>query len=134
MPMPRSTKCGYDRRDLRAFPDTLTYERSIVMYVRERPYEGIPARLYRSIAEIRRDMEIIEEKIRETEKKLSVHSLISGIMESGSRVIDKSVVLTLELVLADAENSLFRLERVRDAMNYLEEELSEVRELVKRYA
>ena len=68
------------------------------MYVRERPYEGIPARLYRSIAEIRRDMEIIEEKIRETEEKLSVHSLISGIMESGNRVIDKSVVLTLEVV------------------------------------
>ncbi len=104
------------------------------MYVRERPYEGIPARLYRSVSEIRRDMEIIEEKIRETEEKLSVHSLISGIMESGSRVIDKSVILTLEIVVADAENSLFRLERLRDAMNYLEEELSEVRELVKRYA
>jgi hypothetical protein len=82
-------------------------------------------------------MSIIENKISEVESKLSVRNLISTIIESVNSekdLIDESTVSTLEAIIEDAERSLFHLERLRAAMNYLEEELSEVRELVKRYA
>ena len=113
------------------------HERSIVMYIRERSGEGIPGRLYRSPSEIKRDMAIIEEKIREVEDKLSVRNLISALMESGDgngRLIDEDTISTLETIMDNAERSLFHLERLRDGINYLEEELSEVRWLMKKNA
>jgi len=111
------------------------YERSIVMYIRQRPGEGIPGRLYRSPLEIKKDMAIIEEKIRETEAKLSVRNMISSLLESnenGEKIIDEDTVATMESIIENAERSLFHLERLRDGINYLEEELSEVRWLMKR--
>ena len=117
---------------LGTYPDlTSGYERSIVMYIRERAYEGIPGRLYRSTEEISRDIRIIEEKIRETEAKLSVHSIIDGLMESRDKMIDESILENLSSIIGNAERSLFHLERLREGMNYLEEELSEVRWLLK---
>ncbi len=107
------------------------------MYIRQRPEEGIPGRLYRSPLEIKRDMAIIEEKIRETEEKLSVRNLIATLLESnqeGEAVMDESTITTLESIIENAERSLFHLERLRDGINYLEEELSEVRWLMKKNA
>lgn len=107
------------------------------MYIRPRPNEGIPGGLYRDTSEIRRDMSIIEGKIREVEDKLSVRNIISALIESDNaeeKIIDESTVSALETIIADAERSLFHLERLRDAMNYLEEELSEVRWLMKKNA
>jgi hypothetical protein len=77
-------------------------------------------------------MKIIEEKIKEIESKLSVHNLVSTLMQSGKTVVDDEVVASIETILEDAERSLFRLERLRAAMNYLEEELSQVRWLMKK--
>jgi hypothetical protein len=102
------------------------------MYIRSRSAEGIPGGLYRETSEIRRDMKIIEEKIKEIESKLSVHNLVSTLMQSGKTVVDDEVVASIESILEDAERSLFRLERLRAAMNYLEEELSQVRWLMKK--
>jgi hypothetical protein len=105
------------------------------MYIRPRPNEGIPGGLYRDTSEIRRDMSIIEGKIREVEDKLSVRNIISAIIHEGrEEIIDESTLSSLESIIADAERSLFHLERLRDAMNYLEEELSEVRWLMKKNA
>lgn len=104
------------------------------MYIRPRPHEGISGGLYRDASEIKRDMRIIEEKTKEIEAKLSVRNLISTLLESGKEVIDEDTVNTIESILADTERSLFHLERLRDAMNYLEEELSEVRWLMKKNA
>lgn len=107
------------------------------MYIRPRYSEGIPGGLYRDTIEIRRDMIIIEEKIKEVEDKLSVRNLISNIMETGDsedKLIDEKTISTLETIIENAERSLFHLERLRDAMNYLEEELSEVRWLLRKDA
>ena len=107
------------------------------MYIRQRPGEGIPGRLYRSPLEIKKDMAIIEEKIRETEAKLSVRNMISTLLESseaGEKIIDEDTVATMESIIENAERSLFHLERLRDGINYLEEELSEVRWLMKKNA
>ena len=82
-------------------------------------------------------MIIIEEKIKEVEDKLSVRNLISNIMETGDsedKLIDEKTISTLETIIENAERSLFHLERLRDAMNYLEEELSEVRWLLRKDA
>ena len=107
------------------------------MYIRSRFSEGIPGGLYRDTSEIQRDMTIIEEKIKEVEEKLSVRNLISTIMETGDRedrLMDEGTISTLETIIENAERSLFHLERLRDAMNYLEEELSEVRWLLRKDA
>lgn len=107
------------------------------MYIRPRYSEGIPGGLYRDTIEIRRDMIIIEEKIKEVEDKLSVRNLISNIMKTGDsedKLIDEKTISTLETIIVNAERSLFHLERLRDAMNYLEEELSEVRWLLRKDA
>ena len=107
------------------------------MYIRQRANEGIPGGLYRKTSEILRDMSIIENKISEVESKLSVRNLISTIIESDDPekdLIDESTVSTLEAIIEDAERSLFHLERLRTAMNYLEEELSQVRWLMKKNA
>ena len=101
------------------------------MYVRSIRNEGSPAGLYRHTSEIRRDMEIIEKKIRETEDKLSVRNIIAEIIDSEEEMIDESMISTLDKIIADAERSIFHLERLRDAMAYLEEELEEVRWLMK---
>lgn len=104
------------------------------MYVRERPREGIPSRLYRHPSEICKDMAIIEEKIRETEEKLSVHNLVDGILEMDCKLINEELISTVDGLICNAERSLFHLERLRSAMIYLEEELSEVRWLLKKDA
>lgn len=107
------------------------YERSIVLYIRSIRDEGIPAGLYRHTSEIRRDMDIVEKKIREIEEKLSVRNLVADIIDSGKEVIDEGFIESMDQVIEDAERSIFHLERLRDAMDYLEEELEEVRWLMK---
>lgn len=103
-------------------------------YIRERRSEGIPGGLYRDISEITRDMVIIENKIKETEAQLSSHNLIMTILESGKTSIDREMITSIEEVIEGAERALFHLERLRDGMNYLEEELSQVRWLLKKNA
>ena len=107
------------------------------MYIRPRPSEGIAGGLYRETSEILSDMSIIENKIAEVESRLSVRNLISTILESGNTeetIIDESAVSALRTIIADLDRSLFHLERLQDAMNYLEEELAEVRWLTRRNA
>ena len=113
------------------FAEDGIYERSIVLYIRSIRNEGIPGGLYRHTSEIRQDMDIIERKIREIENKLSVRNLVADIIDSGKEVIDESFIESMDRVIEDAERSIFHLERLRDAMNYLEEELEEVRWLMK---
>ena len=103
-------------------------------YQREIKNEGIPAGLYRHTYEIVRDMDIISKKIKETEEKLSVRGLIASIIDSEGDVIDEGVISTVDRLLCEAERSIFHLERLRDAMEYLEAELEEVRGLMKRDA
>lgn len=106
-------------------------------YIRSRYGEGLPGGLYRSASEIKRDMAIIEEKITETESKLTVRNMLSVLLESsdnGEKIADEDTIATLDSIIADAERSLFHLERLRDGLNYLEEELSELRWLLKKDA
>lgn len=106
-------------------------------YIRSRYGEGLPGGLYRSASEIKRDMAIIEEKITETESKLTVRNMLSALLESsdnGEKIADEDTIATLDSIIADAERSLFHLERLRDGLNYLEEELSELRWLLKKDA
>ena len=106
-------------------------------YIRSRYGEGLPGGLYRSASEIKRDMAIIEEKITETESKLTVRNMLSALLESsdnGEKIADENTIATLDSIIADAERSLFHLERLRDGLNYLEEELSELRWLLKKDA
>jgi hypothetical protein len=106
-------------------------------YIRSRSGEGIPGGLYRNASEIKRDMMIIEEKIKQTESKLTVRNMLSAFLESdddGERLADEDTISTLESIVEDAERSLFHLERLRDGLNYLEEELSELRWLLKKNA
>jgi hypothetical protein len=80
---------------------------------------------------------IIEEKIKQTESKLTVRNMLSAFLESdddGERLADEDTISTLESIVEDAERSLFHLERLRDGLNYLEEELSELRWLLKNDA
>jgi hypothetical protein len=114
------------------------YERSdILHYIRSRFGDGLPSGLYRSASEIKRDMDIIEEKIKETESKLTVRNILSTLWESsdnGEKIADEDTIAILDSIVADAERSLFHMERLRDGLNYLEEELSELRWLLKNDA
>lgn len=100
-------------------------------YQREIKEEGIPPILFRHPKSIQQDMSIIARKIEEVESRLSVRNLVETIIKGEDDIIDGDVISTVEKLLCDAERSIFHLERLRDAMEYFEEELEQARRFMK---
>ena len=97
------------------------------MYSYANLYEGTPPRLYRSTEEIRHDMMIISEKIERTEEMLSVHNLLIEMIPTWAESSPEKWIPELSETIAEAEDALENLKRLKTALEELSEELEEVR-------
>ena len=88
---------------------------------------GLPPRIYRAPEEIGRDMRRLKAAISEINSKLNIRSLLLDIISEEAETSPEGVVLTLENMLAEAEEALSRLRELRFELSLLEEELHEVR-------
>lgn len=93
--------------------------------------EGAPARLYRAPSEIRRDMIRISRSIRENEEMLSVHNLLIEMIPEWAEKSPEAWIPELEEILADANEAMDNLRRLKTALEGLAEELEDVKCLMK---
>ncbi len=93
--------------------------------------EGAPARLYRAPSEIRRDMIGISRAIRENEEMLSVHNLLIEMIPEWAEKSPESWIPELEEILADANDAMDNLRRLKAALEGLAEELEDVKCLMR---
>ena len=93
--------------------------------------EGMPPRLYRSPAEIHRDMIRISARIRETEEMLSVHNLLIEMIPTWAEQSPEKWIPELEETVAEAQEALDNLRRLQYALEELSRELEEVKCMMK---
>ena len=101
------------------------------MYSCMNSIDGYPARLYRSPAEIHRDMISISARIRENEEMLSVHNLLIEMIPTWAEESPERWIPELEETLAEAKDALENLDRLRTALEALALELEDVRCIMK---
>ena len=89
--------------------------------------EGMPPRLYRSPAEIHRDMIRISARIRETEEMLSVHNLLIEMIPTWAEQSPEHWLPELEATVAEALEALDNIKKLQLALELLADELEEVR-------
>lgn len=97
------------------------------MYSNANMNEGLPPRLYRSTAEIRRDMAVIAAKVRDTEEMLSVHNLLIEMIPTWAEQSPRQWIPELLDTLSEAEAALENLRRLKLELEALANELEEVR-------
>ena len=102
------------------------------MYLCMNTYEGSPPRLYRSPDEIRRDMRVIVDRIAEQEEMLSVHNLLFEMIPSWAEESPERWIPELEQMVAEADEALGTLKRLKEALEYLTLELEEVKCIMKK--
>lgn len=96
------------------------------MYLYADSYEGMPPRLYRTPSEIRRDMTLIADKIRDTESMLSVHNILIEMIPAWAEESPERWIPELMDTVAEAEEALDNLKLLKNALEELSLELSEV--------
>ena len=89
--------------------------------------EGAPARLYRAPSEIRRDMIGISRTIRENEEMLSVHNLLIEMIPEWAEKSPEEWIPELEEIVAEANDAMDDLRRLKNALELLSDELEEVK-------
>lgn len=95
------------------------------MFVNANVYEGIPARLYRSPCEIRRDMLKISKQIKEADEMLSIHNILMEMLSECAVGEPERWIPELEEIVAEARNSLDNMKRFNLALSELSCELEE---------
>ena len=95
------------------------------MFVNANVYEGMPARLYRSPCEIRRDMTRISKQIKEADEMLSIRNILVEMLAECSRGEPSKWIPELEEIVRDARASLNDLKRLEGAIEDLSCELEE---------
>ena len=93
--------------------------------------EGAPARLYRAPSEIRRDMLGISRAIRENEEMLSVHNLLIEMIPEWMDKSPEAWIPELEEIVADANDAMDNLKRLKIALEALADELEDVKCLMR---
>ena len=101
------------------------------MYSCMNSIDGYPARLYRSPAEIHRDMISISARIRENEEMLSVHNLLIEMIPIWAEQSPDVWIPELEATVDEAREALDNLRRLQYALEELSNELEEVRCMMK---
>lgn len=96
------------------------------MYLYADKYDGTPPRLYRTPGEIRRDISAISERIRETESMLSVHNILLELIPTWAEDSPERWIPELSETVAEAEEALENLKLMKEALEELSLELSEV--------
>ena len=88
---------------------------------------GKPPTIYRSPADIRRDIQYISVRIKETNEKLNVRGILVDILMSERADFPEKLVLDLEEALNEAREALMQLTELNAELSDLREELDEVR-------
>jgi hypothetical protein len=102
------------------------------MFVEADLYEGIPSRLYRAPGEIREDILSVKEKIKEIDGSLSVHDLLMEFISEWAKEEPGRWIGELEELLAEAKESLKRLEELNQILDGLREELEDSKWIIGR--
>lgn len=92
---------------------------------------GIPPRIYRTPGEIKRDIRDIGEKIEETNEMLNIRGLLLDMLTSENSGSPERLIPDLEEAVAEAREALIKLGRLKEELTSLEEELGEVKCLLK---
>lgn len=88
---------------------------------------GLPPRVYRTAAEIRRDIAQISDKIEETSEMLNIRALLVDMLMSERVDNPESFIPDLEEAIGEAREALYGLKQLKEELISLEEELGEVR-------
>ena len=93
---------------------------------------GIPARIYRTPEEIKRDIRAISVRIEETSSMLNIREMLVNILMSERKESPEKLVLELGDAIDEAREALSMLNGLKQELDLLEEELGEVRWLFGR--
>jgi chromosome segregation ATPase len=102
------------------------------MYTTMNNVEGMAPRLYRSPAEILRDMERIKSRIEEISDMLSIHNLIIEMIPEWSSISPENWIPKLEETLDEANDALETLKELKERLAELKSELEEVECIIRR--
>lgn len=95
------------------------------MFLSRNDNEGIPPTLYRSPAEIRRDISKITKEIREADEMLSIRNVLTEMIDELAVLEPSRWIEELEETLAEAREAMERLNRLHEALAELTVELEE---------
>ena len=87
-------------------------------------YFGIPHRIYRSVTEIRRDMESISERIKDANERLNLRSLLLDFIDKdreGAPSHPAFWIPELEIALSEARRAYSSLSELNLELTMLEE-------------
>ena len=91
---------------------------------------GIPARIYRNPKEIRRDIRVINVKIKETNAMLNIREMLLDILMNDSQNTPQLLIPELEAALEEAKSAIEELSLLEEELSELEEELEEAKWLL----
>ena len=94
--------------------------------------DGEPEALYRTPAQIRRDIYKIKERIDRTNERLNIREMISGVMDMCLTEEPARVIAQLEQIVGEASDTLDALRQLGSELEMLREELGEARWAVSR--
>ena len=92
---------------------------------------GLPPRIYRQPAEIKRDIKDIRRRIEETGDMINVRSLLIDLLVGDAGNEPEKLIPELYDAIAEANDALSRLRELKDELSLLEEELGEVKCILK---
>ena len=88
-------------------------------------YEGEPARLYRSPERIREDICDIKTKIESVKAMLNVRDILTAVIDEYAKGEPERWIPALSDIVAEAEDTLDRLKKLREDLDMLSEELED---------
>lgn len=88
-------------------------------------YEGEPARLYRSPEKIREDICDIKTKIESVKGMLNVRDILTEVIDEYAKGEPEKWIPALSDIVAEAEDTLDRLKKLREDLDILSEELED---------
>lgn len=88
-------------------------------------YEGEPARLYRSPERIREDILEIKTKIETVKRMLNVRNILTEVIDEYAKGEPEKWIPALAEIVADAEDTLDRLKKLREDLDMLSDELED---------
>ena len=94
--------------------------------------DGIPPALYRTPAQIKRDMAKISKQIKEADEMLSVRNILTEMIDELATEEPARWIEELEATVSEAREALERLARLREALCELAVELEEAK-WIRRY-
>ena len=88
-------------------------------------YEGEPARLYRSPEKIKEDIFDIKTKIDTVKRMLNVRDILTDVIDEYAAGEPEKWIPALVEIVAEAEDTLDRLKKLREDLDMLSEELED---------